>query len=75
MLILWTNVDKKSLETKFLIAICRPTVDKWQSENLFLAIFYPCLSIVKSVFDSPYPVCSWNIFLVYNLTYSIKTFC
>ena len=43
-----TNEDKKSLETEFSIAIC----DKWQSKTLFLAIFDPLLSIVKSVFDS-----------------------
>ena len=42
-LILSTNVDKKKLETEFLIAICRPIGDKWQSKTLFLAI-------VKSVF-------------------------
>ena len=45
------NVDQKSLETEFLIAICRPTGDKWQSKTLFISIFYPCLSIFKSVFD------------------------
>ena len=46
-LVLWTNVDKNL----FLIAICHPTGDKWQSKTLFLAIFDPPLSIVKSVFD------------------------
>ena len=51
MLILLTNVDKKSLETEFLIAICRPTGDKWQSKTLYLAIFDPRSSIVKSVYD------------------------
>ena len=49
-LILSTNVDQKSLETEFSIAICRPTGDKWQSKPLFLAIFDPRLSILKSVF-------------------------
>ena len=29
---------------------CRPTGDKWQSKTLFLAIYDPRLSIVKSVF-------------------------
>ena len=29
--ILSTNVDQKSLETEFSIAICRPTGDQWQS--------------------------------------------
>ena len=51
MLILSTNVDKKSLETEFLVAICRPTGDKWQLKTLFLVIFDPHLSILKSIFD------------------------
>ena len=51
MLILSTNVDLKSLDTEFLIAICRLNGDKWQSKTLFLAIFYPHSSIVKSVLD------------------------
>ena len=50
-LILSTNVDQTSLETEFLIAICRQTGDKWQWKTLFLKIFYPSLLIVKSVFD------------------------
>ena len=50
-----TNVDKKSLETEFLIAICRPIGDKWQLKMLFLAIFDPRSSIVKSVFDCRLP--------------------
>ena len=54
MSILSTNVGKKSLETEFLIAICRPTGDKWQSKTLFLVIFDPRSLIVKSVFDCRY---------------------
>ena len=50
-LILSTNVDQTSLETEFLIAICRPTGDKWQSKTLFLAFVDPHSSIVKCVFD------------------------
>ena len=50
-LILSTNVDQNLLETEFLIAICRPTGNKWQPKTLFLAIFDPRSSIVKSVFD------------------------
>ena len=50
-LILSTNVDQKSLETEFSVTICRPTGDKWQSITLFVAIFDPRSSIVKSVFD------------------------
>ena len=54
-LILSTNVDKKLLETEFLIAICRQTGNKWQSKTLFLAVFDPCLLIVKSVLDCQLP--------------------
>ena len=36
--ILSTNVDQKSLETEYLIAISRLVGDKWQSKTLFLAI-------------------------------------
>ena len=49
------NVDKKSLEIEFSIAICRPTGDKWQSKTLFLSIFCQRPSIVKSVFDCRLP--------------------
>ena len=51
MPILSRNVDQKSIDTMFLIAICRYTGDKWQSKTLFLLIFDPCSSIVDSVFD------------------------
>ena len=34
-----------------MIAVCRQIGDKWQSKTLFLAIFYPRLSIVKIMFD------------------------
>ena len=44
------NVDQKSLETEFSIAICRHTGDTWQSKTLFLSIFDPRSSIVDSVF-------------------------
>ena len=43
-LIVLTNVDKKS-------SICRQIGDKLQSNTLFLSIFDPRSSIVKSVFD------------------------
>ena len=55
MSILSTNVGKKLLETEFLIAICRPTGDKWQLKTQFLASFDPCSPIVKSVFDCCLP--------------------
>ena len=54
-LILSINIDKKSLETEFSIAICRQIGDKWQSKTLFLSIFDQRLSIVKSVFDCCLP--------------------
>ena len=54
-LILSTNVDQKSLETGFSIAVCRPTGDKWQLKTLFLVIFDPCSSIEKSLFDCRLP--------------------
>ena len=38
MLILSTNMDQKSLETEFLIAICLHSGDKWQSKTMFLTI-------------------------------------
>ena len=44
------NVDQKSIETVFSIAICRHTGDKWQSKTLFLSIFDPRSSIVDNVF-------------------------
>ena len=55
MPILSRNVDKKSLETEFLIAICRNTGDKWQSKTLFLSIFDPRSLIVDSVFNCRLP--------------------
>ena len=45
------DIDQKSIETEFLIAICRLSGDKWQSKTLFLAIFDPLSSIVNSIFD------------------------
>ena len=63
-LILSTNVNKKSLETEFSI------VDKWQSKTLFLVIFDPRSSIVKSVFD-----CRLSDVLYNNhfLSFSVQT--
>ena len=40
MLLTIVNVDKKSLETVFLIAICRLSGDKWQLKTLFLTMIY-----------------------------------
>ena len=56
-LILSTNVDQKSLETEFSIVICRQSAD-WRQmaiKKLFLAIFDPRPSIVKSVFGCRLP--------------------
>ena len=55
MPILSKNIDKKSLETEFSIAICRHTGDKWPMKTLFLSIFFSRSSIVHSVFDSRLP--------------------
>ena len=54
-LILSTDVDQKSLETEFSIAICRQSENKWQSKTLFPAIYDPRSSIFKSVFDCRLP--------------------
>ena len=39
------------MENVNIIGERRSNGDKWQSKTLFLAIFYPRSSIVKSVFD------------------------
>ena len=71
IIIISTNRDKKSLETEFLMAICRPTGDKWQSKTLFLASFDTRSSFVKSIYD-----CRLSgvtrlevLFLVWNFNY------
>ena len=46
----------KIIRNRFFIAICHPTGNKWQSKTLFLAIFVPRSSIVKSGFDCLLPV-------------------
>ena len=51
MPILLRKLDQKSIETVFLIAICRPTGDKRQSKILFLSIFVQYSLIVDHVFD------------------------
>ena len=50
------NVGQKSIETVFSIAICRPTVDKWESKTLFISIFDPRSSIV----DCRLPCVIWK---------------
>ena len=62
-----TKIDKKSLEAEFSIAICHPTGDKWQSKTLFLAIFDPCSSIVKSVFDCQTYLIHWDMGQTWHL--------
>ena len=52
MPILSRNVDRKSLETEFSIAIWRHTGDKWQSK---ISISDLCLLIVDSLFDCRLP--------------------
>ena len=64
-----TTTDKKSIETVFLIAICRQCGDKWQSKTLFLMIFYQRSSIVLAFSIAAYPVCiSFNGFVVLKRT-------
>ena len=55
IIILSKNIDQKSLETEFSIAICRLIGDKWQTKTLFQAIFDLRPSIVKSIFDCHLP--------------------
>ena len=50
-LILSANVDQKSLETEYSIAICRSAGGYWQSNTLLLAIFELRSSIVQCVSD------------------------
>ena len=45
-----------SLETLFSIAICRQSINKWQSKTLFLKIFDLRFSIVFTFSIAPYPV-------------------
>ena len=47
---------QKSLETVFLIAICRQLGDKWQLKILFLAVFDLCLWIVLTFLIAAYPL-------------------
>ena len=49
MLVLSTNVNKKSLETEFLIAIRPHLDDKWQSKTLLLVIYDLRSSIENTV--------------------------
>ena len=60
MLILSTNVDQKSLETEFSIAICRPTGDKWQSKTLFLAILVHVRRLLREFLIATYPVRTYD---------------
>ena len=55
-LIVSSNVDQKSIETEFSIAICRP----------FLAIFDPRSSIVKCVFDCRLSIVYMTFFFMLN---------
>ena len=53
--ILSTNVDEKSFEIEFSIAVCCQTGNKWQSKTLFIPVFGPRRSIAKSAFDCRLP--------------------
>ena len=58
------NIDKKSLETEFLIAICRPVGDKWKSKTLFLAILIGICRLLRVFTIVAYPVWYWDIGLL-----------
>ena len=51
-----TNADQKSLETVFLIAVCRQSGDKWQSKTRFLTTFDQRSSIVLMFSIAAFPV-------------------
>ena len=51
------NVDQKSIEIVFLIAICHQWDDKWQSKQLFLLIFDLHSLMVLAFLIAAYPVC------------------
>ena len=51
-----TNVNQKSLETVFSIAICRQSGNKWQTKTLFIKIFYLHSSKVLMFSIAAYPV-------------------
>ena len=55
MLIISTSIGQKLVQTVFLIAISRPTGNKWQSKTLFLMIFDSPSGIVKRVLDCRLP--------------------
>ena len=55
-LILSTIVDKKKLETEFLIAICRQLGDRWQSITLFPAILIRVRRLLSAFSNVAYPV-------------------
>ena len=55
-IILSSNVDKKSLETEFSIAICRLIGNKWQSKTLFLLIFDPSHRLLRAFSIATYRV-------------------
>ena len=50
------NMDQKSLETVFSIAICRQLGDKWQLKTLLLTLFDLSSSIVIMLSIAAYPM-------------------
>ena len=82
--ILSRNVDQKSTETLFSIAICRPIGSKWQSKTLFPATkgnqkhcFYRSLIRVRRLLITfsitAYPVCIY-VFQIFNVLASLCRF-
>ena len=66
--ILSRNVDQKSIEIVFSIAICCHTGDKWESKTMFLSIFDPCSSIVGNVIDCRLP----DVIMEKDVSYKIQ---
>ena len=56
----------KSIETVFLIVICRQSGDKWQSNTLFLGIFDLRPLIVLTFSIVAYPVCLMMVLCIYG---------
>ena len=51
------QADQNSIETVFLIAICRQSGDKWQSKTLFLSNFDLGSLIVIAFLIAANPIC------------------
>ena len=73
MLILSMNLDKTSLETEFLIAICRQSGDKWQSKTLFLEIYIHVRRLLRVLSIATYPV--WALYSRTLVAFNVLSTC